>query len=202
MFVRQRGLDEMKHDVYPAAVILLLVTASPMAAIADEATCFEVSSDDGDVGFEVEQAGTAFSGSFQRFGGTVCMNGAAVARVDVWIDPASVETGLPELDAALTSPEFFDVEQYPRATFVSSDVCSTGEGSALHGTLTVNGIAQPMDVPFRLSDDGDGYRVTGRFDVHRLDFGVGTGEWADTRWLSDVTSVSFSGHLQPPVPGG
>lgn len=194
----------MKHNVRRAAMILLL-SALPTVAIGGEATCFEVSADDGDIGFEVDQAGTAFSGTFQRFGGTVCMNGGAVAGVDVWIDPGSVETGLPELDAALASPEFFDVERHPRATFVSSEIGTTDQASTLHGTLTVKGMAQPLDVPievFQITGDGSGYRVTGRFDIHRLDFGVGTGEWADTRWLGDVTSVSFSGHLQPPAPDG
>lgn len=48
------------------------------------------------------------------------------------------------------------------------------------------------DVPFRLSDSGGKPAVSGSFMLDRLDYGIGTGEWSDTRWLGAEVKVDFS----------
>jgi polyisoprenoid-binding protein YceI len=127
------------------------------------------------------------------------MRDERITAVNAWINPASVETGLPELDTALESDEFFAVEAHPRATFDGDRVDASGDTFIAHGTLEVKGIRKPIDVPFQLVRQGDGHHVRGRFEIHRLDFEVGTGEWADTQWIANVTTVTFEGTLRGPV---
>lgn len=176
-----------------AALLICLAMSQPQAHAED---CFEVGPEDGKIGFTVAQAGAAFAGRFETFGGTVCMDGDAVSRVDAWIEPGSVDAGLPEMNETLRSDEFFAVAEHPRATFDSSSVETSGDGFVVHGSLQVKGISKPMDVPFRLSKSDDGYRVEGSFAIHRLDFEIGTGEWADTTWVGAEATVTFSGTLR------
>lgn len=180
----------------PNAALACLATILPAwAYAADGGACLEVTQEDGEVHFEIEQAGSAFGGTFLAFGGTVCRDGDSITAVSAWIDPGSVDTGLPELDTALKSGEFFAVEAHPRATFESDRVEASGDKFVAHGALEVKGISKPVDVPFQLARQGDAYHVSGRFEINRLDFGIGTGEWADTTWIGNVTTVTFAGEL-------
>lgn len=178
---------------YRQIVTLLALLA---ASAAQGEACFDVGPEKGQLGFEIDQAGTAFSGKFAAFGGRVCMGGGKVAHVEAWVEPKSVDAGLPEIDDALRGDDFFAVEQYPRATFQSDSVEQTADGYVAHGTLQVKGTSKSVDVPFTISNDGNARRVDGAFELHRLDFGVGTGEWADTRWVGPTATIKFSGRLE------
>jgi polyisoprenoid-binding protein YceI len=37
--------------------------------------------------------------------------------------------------------------------------------------------------------------VSGTLTINRLDYGIGTGEWADTRWLGGEVKVDFRATL-------
>lgn len=171
--------------------LLLIAFLSSASAWAGE--CFDVTPEDGELGFEIDQAGTTFSGSFSRFHGSVCRDAGTLVRVRGWVEPGSVQAGLPEMEDALRGEEFFDVDSHPRATFESSSIEKTPDGYLAHGNLDLKGISRPVDVSFRLSDDGQ--TVAGSLALKRLDFQIGTGEWADTRWVGETATVTFSGRL-------
>jgi polyisoprenoid-binding protein YceI len=179
---------------------LLLVLLSPPVLAAGQ--CYSVDEAHGRVGFEVDQAGSPFSGTFHRFGGELCLSGDQVTRIDVHLDPGSVDTGLPALDAALLGEEFFAVADHPQARFASERIDRAGERLVAHGTLTLKGVSRPMDVAFVLSHTGDGYTVSGALVFERLDFRVGTGEWANTEWLGGSVRVAYEAHLNAKPGGG
>lgn len=172
-------------------VLLLLLVAAPARA----QDCYAVDHAAGRVGFEVKQAGAPFRGQFRRFGGELCLQGERVVRIDVWLEPASVETGLPEIDAALKEREFFDVAAFPRLNFTSETVEARAGTLLARGTLEIKGRRREVQVPFRLQTAGGRLAVAGAIALNRLDFGVGTGEWADTRWLAAEVKVEFSAPL-------
>ena len=93
-------------------VVVLLAASAWLPASAEE--CYRANDHNGGVSFEVKQAGASFRGKFRRFGGEVCLLEGRAARIDVWLDPATVEAGLPEIDAALKDRDFFAVDRYPR----------------------------------------------------------------------------------------
>lgn len=67
------------------------------------------------------------------------------SKVEVNVNIADLITGLPELDKHLKSQSFFDVAQFPKATFVSNKVHVTGKNTAdVSGTLTLHGISKPV----------------------------------------------------------
>lgn len=101
------------------------------------------------------------------------------STVKVMIKPASVLTGLKDFDKHLRSEDFLDVENFPKATFVSDKVEVTGEDAAkVHGTLTLLGVAKPVVLDVRLNkigEDRDGVKTAGfsaATTIQRSDFGM------------------------------
>lgn len=173
-----------------ALAVLLAIAALPCAA----QECFTVNAGGARVGFEIKQAGAPFRGTFRRMGGEVCLEQDRVARIKVWLEPASVATDLPEIDAALKGKEFFDVGAHPRIGFASSSIEVQGDRQSARGTLEIKGKRREVSVPFRLQGGGRP-AVSGSFTLKRLDYDIGTGEWTDTRWLGAEVTVEFSATL-------
>ena len=170
-------------------IALLCLAIAPLPAAAE---CYTVDPAAGRVSFEVAQAGAPFRGSFRRFGGELCIEGGTVPRIDVWLDPASVDSGLPEIDAALKDKDFFAVAQYPRIAFAGQ-----GDAGRARGTFDIKGKRGQADVPLRLVTNGGKSTVSGTFMLDRLQYGIGTGEWSDTRWVGKEVKVDFSATLLP-----
>jgi polyisoprenoid-binding protein YceI len=126
-------------------------------------------------------------GSFTRWGGTVSIDENALLRstVRVWVDLASIETGDTERDDHVRSSEFFAVEAFPRATFVSRGIRDSGQtNAAIRGRLNLHGNEAEVDLQVaecESSADPQGaerliYSVEGRID--RRQFGL--------RWNQDL----------------
>jgi len=175
-----------------ALACLLALVALPAAA----AQCYRVEATASSVSFRVDQAGSPFHGRFREFGGRVCVDGATVTRIDVWLAPGSVDAGLPEIDRALQGADFFDVARHPRVTFKSDAVQAQGGRQLAHGTLEIKGTRRPVRVPFALHE-GRNPVVSGAFTLDRLAYGVGSGEWANTKWLGAQVTVRFRAALAP-----
>ncbi|MDA8108801.1 MAG: YceI family protein [Betaproteobacteria bacterium] len=176
-----------------ALTLLLALACAPEAA----AQCYAVDAAHGSVTFLVDQAGAPFKGAFRRFGGTLCLQGDAVTRIDVWLEPASTDTGLPELDAALKGGEFFAADQYPRVSFKSASIDMQRDREVARGVLEIKGTRREAAIPFRLQGGAAKPVVSGSFDLNRLDYGIGTGEWSNTKWLGGEVTVDFRAALSP-----
>jgi len=103
----------------------------------------------------------------------------AESSVEVDIDAASVETGDAKRDEHLRSPDFFDVERYPKITFRSTRLEGESPGRFLvHGDLTVHGVTRPVTLEAEyhgwtsspLGDRRAGFSAT--TEVDREDFGL------------------------------
>lgn len=174
------------------AVVLIAASAAP-PVFAQE--CFTVDGSRGSVSYEVRQAGSPFRGKFDRFGGEVCLTAERATRIEVWLDAGSVNSGLPEIDAALKDKDFFAASQYPRVAYDSQSVEARENAQLAHGTLRMKGKRRNLDVPFRLQRAGAGYIVSGTLTLNRLDYDIGTGEWSNTKWLSAEVKVDFRATL-------
>ena len=109
-----------------------------------------------EVGFAVKHMMVStVRGRFRAFSGQIALDEArpSNSRVEVTIDTASVDTGNEMRDNHLRSPEFFDVANYPAATFVSTRVEEKGEGEyRVIGNLTLRGVTR--EIPLTLSVEG------------------------------------------------
>lgn len=120
-------------------------------------------------------------GQFRRWQAEIAMDEADPTRssVTATIEPASIDTGLDQRDADLRSPNFFDVEKFPTATFRSRRVERAGkDGWRVVGDLTIKGVTKEVLVEAELGGivvDPWGMRragFTARARLLRSDFGM------------------------------
>ena len=120
-------------------------------------------------------------GRFGNIGGTISWNEADISKsaVNVTIDVSSVDTGVSGRDADLKSSNYFDVAQFPTATFISTGVEKTSEGLIVHGNLTLHGVTKPVTltvegpsgpVPGMDHKPHAGFSATAT--INRSDFGI------------------------------
>ena len=85
-------------------------------------------------------------GRFGNIGGSIVINDADVSKstVNITVDVSSVDTGVAQRDSDLKGPNFFDVAQFPTATFVSTSVAKSGSGLTVTGNLTLHGVSKPV----------------------------------------------------------
>ncbi len=85
-------------------------------------------------------------GHFGNIEGTIIMNDADITKstVNVIIDVSTVYTGVGPRDSDLKSANFFDVAQFPKASFVSTSVKKSGMGLTISGDLTLHGVTKPV----------------------------------------------------------
>jgi len=86
-------------------------------------------------------------GEFSRIAGSVEFDSSnlAASRVEATIDSASVNTREPQRDSHLKSHDFLDVGRYPKITFVSTKIVSTGVDSyEITGDLTIRGVTREV----------------------------------------------------------
>lgn len=122
-------------------------------------------------------------GRFNNIGGSITINEADVTKssVNVTIDVTTVDTGQSARDNDLKGATFFDVAQFPTATFVSTGVARNGSGLTVAGNLTVHGVTKPVTLqvenpngplPGLDKKTHTGYSAT--TTINRTDFGIGT----------------------------
>jgi polyisoprenoid-binding protein YceI len=175
------------------------VTPAPAAAASTtptQATAWNTVAAASKIEFTGTLAGGDFTGKFQRFVAAVAFDPANLAgsRFRVEIETGSADTADADRDVALAGDEFFAVSRWPKATYEASQFAAAGPGQyQARGKLTIRGVARdvPVTFTFKPSADGRSAVLSGRASVHRLDFGVGQGEWQDTKWLGDGVRIRF-----------
>jgi polyisoprenoid-binding protein YceI len=127
------------------SLVGILALAAPLAP-AQTSTWIPDKAHSG-VDFSVLHMGLAkVRGHFGNIGGTIVVNEADVTKsiVNVTIDVNTIDTGVAARDGDLKGANFFDVAQFPTATFVSTSVAKSGNGLAVSGNLTLHGITKPV----------------------------------------------------------
>jgi polyisoprenoid-binding protein YceI len=134
------------------------------------------------IGFTSTWEGVAYDGEFHRYQVVVEFDpdNLSAGSFGATVDVTSVDTRNADRDAGMAEPEFLDFDGYPTATFRSTAVRSLGDNRyEVDGVLTIKDIDRKVTVPFTWTRNGRGAVLDGSARVNRLDFGIGTGEWAD-----------------------
>lgn len=87
-------------------------------------------------------------GSFTKATGVVTIaEDPLKSTVEVEIDASSIDTGAPDRDGHLKSPDFLHVEEHPVLTFKSTSVESFKGGEfKLLGDLTIHGVTKQVEL--------------------------------------------------------
>lgn len=119
------------------------------------------------VNFKISHLGYSWLwGRFNDFDGTFSFDAEQpeASNVEVTLQTASVDSNHAERDKHLRSEDFLNVSEHPTATFKSTSVRSTGEGTAdITGDLTLNGVTKPVVIAAKFIGEGKdpwgGYRA-------------------------------------------
>ena len=122
---------------------------------------------------------TKVRGTFGEVSGTLTITEDKLASaVEATIGMASITTGDDSRDGHLKSAEFFDVENHPTMTFVSTGLRGDGAEYVLTGDLTIKGITKTLELDLEFEgvspDPWGGTRVgfSAVGTINRRDFGL------------------------------
>jgi polyisoprenoid-binding protein YceI len=174
----------------PAIVLILGVLALP--AFAADYTVATGST----LGFTSGFQGQSFDGTFRKFDAAISYDAAnlAASKFDVTVDLASVVTGDSDRDGALPDSDFFNVAKFPQAHFVTTGFRQSGSDVIADGTLSLKGVSKPVSLSVKFTPKGAGATLDVTTSLKRLDFNVGTGEYADTSTIGN--EVKVKAHLE------
>ncbi|MDM0001484.1 YceI family protein [Variovorax sp. J22P240] len=146
------------------------------------------------IGFVTKQMGVPVEGTFKTFDAQVAFDPRAPegGSVALQIDVGSATLGLPQVDAELPKPAWFDTARFPKAIFQSSGIKAVGSGHyEIAGKLTIKGSAKYVVVPVEIVQSHGQSTATGSLTIQRLAFKIGDGEWTDTSMVGDDVQVRF-----------
>jgi polyisoprenoid-binding protein YceI len=117
-------------------------------------------------------------GTFKTFSGAVVVGEDGTPSVTAEIAVDSVDTGNEQRDAHVKAADFFDVEKFPTATFVSTGVRADGGDYVLAGDFTLKGVTKPVELKLEFNgvNPGMGHGQVAGFEasvvLNRKDFGI------------------------------
>lgn len=150
------------------------------------------------------------NGKFDSFEGTLDWDGNDVTTgiVEFTIQTSSVDTDNEKRDGHLSSPDFFDVAQYPTITFKSTKVIpGDGKNFQLVGDMTMHGVTKPVtfdctyngSIPFMKTVKAG---FSAKATINRKDFGVSWSRALDGGGLvvSDEVEIDLALEFNKEVP--
>lgn len=143
--------------------------------------------------------GEVFTGRFPGFQTRFTFDPAHLDRasLDVVIPLAGATTANRDYDEEMRGASFFDVSRFPQARYTATRFRALGgDRYAADGTLSLHGMARPVTLQFTWTAGATAV-LAGKASVRRLDFGIGSGDWADTSLIPDAIAVSTKVFLQP-----
>ena len=144
--------------------------------------------------FVSRQMGVPVEGRFKKFDAQIAFDPAkpATSKIAFTVDTGSASLGVPETDAELPKPVWFNVPKFPQASFQSTAVKGLGGGKfEVAGKLTIKGNSHDVLVPVQLTQSGATTTAMGSFTIKRLVFKIGEAEWSDTSMVADDVQVKF-----------
>ncbi|MEL7159737.1 MAG: YceI family protein [Bacteroidota bacterium] len=148
---------------------LLLLSILTLLGVSQLAPSWRVADD-----YAVKFSTTKAEGTFTGLTGTIVFNPAdlAAAKFDVSVDAATIQTGNKTKDKHARKSSWFDVENHPRISFVSTVFQQTETGYVVTGELTIKGKTKAVDIPFTFRETASGGLFEGSTKVKREDFGL------------------------------
>lgn len=135
------------------------------------------------INFSIKHLGySVLTGRFDTFSGEFTYDPAKpeASTVNVTIDTGSVNSNHAERDKHLRSPDFLNVEKFPKATFVSTKIVLDDDKDEFDivGNLTLNGVTKSVTIEVEKVGEGKdpwgGYRAgfSGETTITLKDFNV------------------------------
>ncbi len=170
-------------------------------ASEDTAELAEVQSEweveDGTLSITISQLGSPVTGEFAEWTAAIAFEDPAepglAGSVDVTIAIGSLNLGT-VTDQAMGA-DFFDSTQFPTAQF-KADLFKTDAGYEARGPLTIRDKSIDVVLPFTLELADDAATMSGKLELNRMDFDVGTSQpTEDSLGFTVIVAVELTAEL-------
>lgn len=176
---KNRSQLRFSYHLMKKLISVLLAAALPLSAFA---ATWKGDPAHSRLSFAVTHLGISeITGAFKAFDVVITSEKAdfSDAVFDLSVDVASIDTEVEKRDNHLRSPDFFEVEKFPKMTFRNKSIAPSGKDRyKLTGELTIHGQTKPveMELWYRGTTTNQksttaGFQLTGT--LKRSDFGVG-----------------------------
>lgn len=145
--------------------------------------------------FVARYENTELQGRFKSFRAEFSIDplSGSPQHMKVTVNTASADMNDREINDELVQEPWFDTGLFTEAVFESERIRHDANGSFIaSGELFIKGISASLDVPFDWTLEGDRVQVTGQLSLSRLDWNIGSGEWADDNVIADQVQVRFT----------
>jgi len=145
------------------------------APAASASTTYAITPENSKVSFIGSKVTGSHDGGFHQFSGTITIPGGDIAsgHVALEIDVTSIWSDNDRLTGHLKSPDFFEVETYPKSTFHSTAISPSGDTAwTITGNLNLHGVEKSISFPAKIQLTGAGVAVDSEFALNRKDFGI------------------------------
>jgi polyisoprenoid-binding protein YceI len=170
---------------------LLLLLASAHVSAANFSV---VNAAKSKISFVSKQMGVAVTGNFAQFNSLINLDPAhpETGKAQITVTLNSIDAGSDEANDEVKSKSWFNVKEYPSATFISSAVKALGDNRyQAVGKLTIRGKVRDVVAPFTGVPAGVNLLLDGSIPISRAAFGIGEGAWADPSVVADDIQVKF-----------
>ncbi len=167
-------------------------SATPATKPAAKGEVLPLTPENSKVEFTGSKVTGKHDGGFKEFAGTIDLVNAKPEEsgVSVYIEMNSVFVDDDGLAKHLKSPDFFDVEKFPKATFASTKIvadAAKGAGNyTVTGDFTLHGQTKSITFPAKITVTDAEVAVDSEFSINRKDFGIVYAGKADDLIRDDV----------------
>lgn len=188
---KSRTVMNARHRIALLITMLAMLSTAPAMA-----RTWQVDVPHSTLSFTNTYQTVTYTGQFHRFTAAIDYDPTdlAHAKFDVDIDVTSLDTRNSERDHAASGADFLDAAKFPRAHFVTTSFHKSANGEVVaDGMLSLRGVSKPVTLVVEFVPDGNTATLDVSARVRRLDFDIGTGQWADPSLIGN--DVSVHGHL-------
>jgi len=174
-------------------ILLFALLFTPTIAMANS---YAVNYETSQISFSGEHAGQAFQGEFTDFETTINFDPDNLANsfITVLFQTASATTGNAMYDGTLPSADWFDVKNYPTATFASRSFRENADGTyTVEGALTLKETVRNIAFDFTLTGE-DPVHAKAQFFMDRLAYNIGVKSDPQAEWVSKDIKITL--HLE------
>ena len=164
------------------SIALLALLASIALPVLAEVEAFTFDKAHSLIGFRIRHVLSKVEGRFKSFDGTIWLDrqNPAASRVELTIQPASIDTANENRDNDLRSANYFDVAKYPTITFKSTKIEPKGSDQyEVTGEFSMHGVTRTIRVPVKHLGFAPGKTEKAAFEValpiNRKDYGITSG---------------------------
>ena len=184
-----------RFSAFVSLIAAVVLVASPVAKADRKPFVFDKAHSQ--INFVAEAMLITAHGFFERWDGDIQIDPGNLedSTLRIEIETASINTRVERRDNHLRSADFFDAQNHPKITFVSTKVKKVDDKNLLvTGEMTIRGKTKSLDVPVRIVflREGDA-RFKSEFQINRQDFGVSYNSRMNA--IEDLVTIQLDFHL-------